>query len=127
MTSRRDTPAPLLFLIGDTGGGHRSAATAVAQALTGAYPGRFAPLICDRLRGPGAPRRLRWVVALYGPNIRLAPWLWGVLWRMSGSPRALRWLRRTLLSPAYVSVARAVAACDPAMIVAFHPMTAEPA
>lgn len=127
MTSRRDTPAPLLFLIGDTGGGHRSAATAVAQALTGAYPGRFAPLICDPLRGAGAPRRLRWVVALYGPNIRLAPWLWGVLWRMSGSPRALRWLRRTLLSPAYVSVARAVAACDPAMIVAFHPMTAEPA
>ena len=127
MTSRTDRPVPLLFLIGDTGGGHRSAATAVAQALTGAYPGRFAPLICDPLRGPGAPRRLRWLVALYGPNIRLAPWLWGVLWRASGSPRALGWLRRTLLSPAYGSVARAVAACNPAMIVAFHPMTAEPA
>src|SRR5258708_1618807 len=93
MTSRRDTPAPLLFLIGDTGGGHRSAATAVAQALTGAYPRRFAPLICDPLRGPGAPRRLRWGVALYGPNIRLAPWLWGVLWRMSGPPQALPWPR----------------------------------
>jgi len=26
-------PVPLLFLVGDTGGGHRSAAQAVAQAL----------------------------------------------------------------------------------------------
>ncbi|HEY2639610.1 MAG TPA: glycosyltransferase [Streptosporangiaceae bacterium] len=127
MTSSSDAPVPLLFLIGDTGGGHRSAAAAVAQALTRAYPGQFAPLICDPLRGPDAPARLRWLVGLYGPNIRLAPWLWGVLWRSSGSPRALGRLRRTLLSPTYGSVARAVAASEPAMIVAFHPMTADPA
>ena len=80
-------PVPLLFLIGDTGGGHRSAAEAVAQALDQAYPGRFAPVICDPLRGPGSPLRLRWLVSLYGPCIRLTPWLWGLLWRSCGSPR----------------------------------------
>lgn len=127
MTSQDDTPVPLLFLIGDTGGGHRSAAAAVAQALDRAWPGRFAPFICDPLQGPLAPRRLRWLIALYGPAIRLTPWLWGVLWRAWGSPRALRWLRRTFMAPAYGSVARVVAAYRPAMIVSFHPMTSEPA
>ena len=120
-------PVPLLFLIGDTGGGHRSAAEAVAQALDRAYPGRFAPVICDPLRGPGAPLRLRWLVSLYGPCIRLTPWLWGLLWRASGSPETLGWARRTLLAPANRSVARAVAATRPAAIVAFHAFTAEPA
>ena len=96
----------LLFLVGDTGGGHRSAAKAVAQALDQACPGRFAPFIYDPLRGPDAPRWLRWIVGLYGPCIRIAPWLWGVLWRAVGSPRTLGWLRRTLMSPAYHGVAR---------------------
>ena len=127
MSGQDETPVPLLFLIGETGGGHRSAAAAVAQALDRAWPGRFAPFICDPLQGPLAPRRLRWLVALYGPAIRLTPWLWGVLWRAWGSPRALRWLRRTFMAPAYSSVARVVAAYRPAMIVSFHPMTSEPA
>jgi len=59
--------------------------------------------------------------------IRWCPWLWGFLWRAYGRPKTLNWLRRTLLSQAYGTVGAAVAACTPAMIVAFHPMTAEPA
>jgi 1,2-diacylglycerol 3-beta-galactosyltransferase len=127
MTSRPEPPVRLLFLVGDTGGGHRSAAKAVAQALDQACPGRFAPFIYDPLRGPDAPRWLRWITGLYGPCVRIAPWLWGVLWRAVSSPRTLGWLRRTLMSPAYRSVARAVAAWRPAVIVSFHPLTAEPA
>jgi 1,2-diacylglycerol 3-beta-galactosyltransferase len=117
----------MLFLVSDTGGGHRSAAHAVGQALDRAYPGRFAPVICDPLLGPGAPLRLRWLIGLYGPAIRLTPWLWGMLWRSCNSPRTLRWARRTVLRPAYRSVAAAVAAHQPPVIVAFHPFTAEPA
>jgi 1,2-diacylglycerol 3-beta-galactosyltransferase len=120
-------PVPLLFLVGDTGGGHRSAAKAVAQALERAWPGRFDPLICDPLVGPECPFRLRWFVGLYAPIIRWCPWLWGVLWRAYGSPRTLNWLRGTLLSQAYDTVAAAVEACRPALIVVFHPITAEPA
>jgi len=127
VTRTGKTPVPLLFLIGDTGGGHRSAAQAVGQALDRACPGRFATVICDPLRGSGAPLRLRWLMGLYAPAIRLTPWLWGILWRGVSSPRQLRWARRTLLSPAYRSVADAVAAHRPAVIVAFHPMTAVPA
>jgi 1,2-diacylglycerol 3-beta-galactosyltransferase len=127
MTGRGEPPARLLFLVGDTGGGHRSAARAVAQALDHAYPGRFEPFICDPLCGPGAPRWVRWLAGLYGPVIRLVPWLWGLIWRAASSPRALGWLRRTLMPSVYDGVARAVAAWRPAVIVNFHPLTAEPA
>ena len=126
MTSRPE-PVRLLFLVGDTGGGHRSAAKAVAQALDQAFPGRFAPCIYDPLRGPDAPRWLRWIVGLYGPCIRIAPWLWGVLWRAVSSPLALGWLRRTLMWPAYRGVARVAATWRPAVMVSFHPLTAQPA
>src|SRR5579859_2460338 len=127
MASPEQPPLPLLFLIGDTGGGHRSAATAVAQALEALAPGRFVPVLCDPLRGPDVPRLLRWFAGLYGPCIRLTPWLWWLFWQSSQRPRVLRLLRRTLMSPVYGSVSRAVDACRPALIVAFHPMTADPA
>jgi 1,2-diacylglycerol 3-beta-galactosyltransferase len=127
MATPEKPPLPLLFLIGDTGGGHRSAAAAVAQALEHMLPGRFLPVICDPLRGPDVPRALRWFSGLYGPCIRLTPWLWWLFWRTSESPRMLSVARRTLLTPVYGSVARAAQACQPAAIVAFHPLTADPA
>jgi 1,2-diacylglycerol 3-beta-galactosyltransferase len=127
MASPEQPPLPLLFLIGDTGGGHRSAASAVAQALERLLPGRFVPVICDPLRGPDVPRLLRWWCGLYGPCIRLTPWLWWLFWRASDSPRVLSAVRRTVMAPVYGSVARAAEACRPALIVAFHPMTADPA
>ncbi len=127
MPSREQSPLPLLFLIGDTGGGHRSAATAVAQALERLQPGRFVPVICDPLRGPDVPRLLRWFSGLYGPCIRLTPWLWWLFWRTSNSPRGLGAVRRTIMAPVYGTVARAAESCRPALIVAFHPMTADPA
>jgi 1,2-diacylglycerol 3-beta-galactosyltransferase len=127
MASPEEPPLPLLFLIGDTGGGHRSAAVAVQQALERVLPGRFAPVIWDPLRGPDVPRLLRWFAGLYGLCIRLTPWLWWSFWRTSNSPFGLRVLRRTIMAPVYGSVERAVEACRPALIVAFHPMTADPA
>jgi 1,2-diacylglycerol 3-beta-galactosyltransferase len=127
MASPEQPPLPLLFLIGDTGGGHRSAAAAVQQSLERLLPGRFAPVICDPLRGPDVPGLLRWFAGLYGLCIRLTPWLWWSFWRTSNSPLGLRLLRRTIMAPVYGSVERAVEASRPALIVAFHPMTADPA
>src|ERR1700744_5121477 len=127
MASPEQSPLPLLFLIGDTGGGHRSAAAAGAQALERLLPRQFVPGICDPLRGPDVPRLLRWFAGLYGPCIRLTPWLWWLFWRTSDSPRVLAAVRRTVMAPVYGSVARAAAASRPALIVAFHPMTADPA
>ena len=114
---------PLLFLVADTGGGHRSAARAVGEALEEAYPGRFDAVLCDPLGGPGSSRLLRWVTGLYGPVIRLAPWAWGAVYHACDSRCAMRLLQRTLLSLADRPVADAVAAHEPAVIVSFHPLT----
>jgi hypothetical protein len=89
-SSVASAPVPLLFIIADTGGGHRSAARAVGQALDQAYPGRFGPVLCDPLSGPGSARLLRWVTGLYGPAIRLAPWLWGAAYHACNSRPAMR-------------------------------------
>jgi 1,2-diacylglycerol 3-beta-galactosyltransferase len=127
MASPEQRPLPLLFLIGDTGGGHRSAAAAVQQALDGAAPGQFETVTCDALRGPDVFWLQRWWAGLYGPCIRLTPWLWWSFWRSSQSPRMLYLARHTLMGAVYGSVARAIQACEPALIVVFHPMTTDPA
>jgi 1,2-diacylglycerol 3-beta-galactosyltransferase len=114
---------PLLFLLADTGGGHRSAARAVAQALEEAYPGRFDPVLCDPLAGPGSAPLLRWVTRLYGPVIRLAPWAWGAVYHACDSRYVMWLLQRTLLALADRPVADAVAAHEPVAIVSFHPLT----
>jgi 1,2-diacylglycerol 3-beta-galactosyltransferase len=114
---------PLLFLVADTGGGHRNAARAVGQALDRMYPGRFAPVLCDPLGGPGSARLLRFVAGLYGPATRLAPWLWGAAYHACDSRPAMRMLRRMLLRLADRPAAAAAAAHRPAGIVSFHPLT----
>src|ERR1700760_1047039 len=106
MASPEQPPLPLLFLIGDTGGGHRSAAAAVAQALDQMLPRRVLPGICAPLPGPASPRLLRWLSGLYGPCIRLTPWLWWLFWRVTNSPHGLGAIRRTVMAPVYGTVAR---------------------
>jgi 1,2-diacylglycerol 3-beta-galactosyltransferase len=123
MTEQAGGRLPLLFLIADTGGGHRSAARAVSQALDRKYPRRFAPLLCDPLGGPGSARLLRWVTGRYGPAIRLAPWLWGAAYHACDSRPAAALLARTLLRPAGRRAADAARALRPAVIVSFHPLT----
>jgi 1,2-diacylglycerol 3-beta-galactosyltransferase len=114
---------PLLFLLADTGGGHRSAASAVTEALERAFPSRFAPVLLDPLAGPNSSPWLRRVVGLYGPIIRLAPRAWGAIYRASDSSRAAASLQHTLLRLADRPVADAVQQINPAAIVSFHPLT----
>ncbi len=116
-------PLPVLFLMADTGGGHRNAARAVGESLERAYPGGFAPVLCDPLGGPGSARLLRWVTGLYGPAVRLVPWLWGAAYYATNVRPAMWLLRRTLLRPADRAVAGAAMAHSPAAIVSFHPLT----
>jgi 1,2-diacylglycerol 3-beta-galactosyltransferase len=115
-------PIPLLFLISDTGGGHRSAAQAVAEALELAWPGRFEPVLLDPLSGPGSAWPLRRIARLYGPVIRRAPWAWGATYRATDSAWAMGLLDRTLLRLAERPVREAAAALRPAALVSFHPL-----
>jgi 1,2-diacylglycerol 3-beta-galactosyltransferase len=114
---------PLLFLVADTGGGHRNAARAVGQALDRLYPGRFAPVLCDPLGGPGSARLLHLVTGLYGPATRLTPWLWGAAYHVCNSGLAMRLLHRTLLQLADQPASETANTQRPAAIVSFHPLT----
>jgi 1,2-diacylglycerol 3-beta-galactosyltransferase len=114
---------PLLFLVADTGGGHRNAARAVGQALDRRYPGRFAPVLCDPLGGPGSARLLRLVTGLYGPATRLTPWLWGAAYHVCDSGPAMRLLHRMLLRLADQPASETANTQRPAAIVSFHPLT----
>jgi len=116
-------PVPVLFLVADTGGGHRAAARAVSQALGQRYPGMFAPVFCDPLGGPRSSWLLRWVTGLYGPSIRLARPAWAAAYYACDSRPAMWLLGVTLLALADRPVAEAVARCRPAAIVSFHPLT----
>ena len=116
-------PATLLFLVADTGGGHRRAAEAVGRALELAFPGTLVPVLCDPLAGPSSPPVARWLTRLYGPLIRRAPRAWGAIYRLSDSTRAVGFLQRTLLADAARPVLDAVLRHQPAAIVSFHPLT----
>jgi 1,2-diacylglycerol 3-beta-galactosyltransferase len=113
----------LLLLVADTGGGHRAAAQALAHALEERYPGSFDPVFCDPLGGPAASWLLRRVSGLYGPSIRLAPWIWGVVYYGSNSRFAMRLLRWTVLARVDRPIAEAVRHDRPAAIVSLHPLT----
>jgi 1,2-diacylglycerol 3-beta-galactosyltransferase len=113
----------VLFLIADTGGGHRAAAEAVIGALERGYPGVFDPVLCDPVGGPRAAWPLRWLTRLYGPTIRWAPLLWGAVFYATNTRLTAALLRATLLRLANRPVIEAVKRLRPAAIVALHPLT----
>jgi 1,2-diacylglycerol 3-beta-galactosyltransferase len=112
---------PLLFLIADTGGGHRAAATAVARQLATDRPGEFDIAIVDPV-ATASPGALGRTADLYGPLIQHARWLWGALYHVTNSATAVSLVRRSALRPVRETVARLVATQRPMAVVSFHPL-----
>lgn len=117
----------MLFLAPSTGGGHQAAASAVAEAVRCRYPGRYTPVIRDPLADPGSARALRWAAKGYGPVIRYAPWLWGLLYRATDSPLAAGLLQYAVSRLARRLVTEMIADHQPALVVSFHPLTGQAA
>ena len=126
-TAPRARPVPLLFLLADTGGGHRSAAMAVREAIEQAYPGQFAVTCCDPLGGCAAPWPLRLLTGWYGPAVRFAAPAWAAAYYLTDSRPGVWLLERTMLGLAVRPVARALARHRPAVVVSFHPLAGPPA
>ena len=108
--------ASVLFLVADTGGGHRRAAQAVAALLPPWLTPDFVEPLC-------AGSLVRTVTGLYGPMIRWAPRLWGWIYRVTDNPAAVWVLQRTLLRAATRAVGKDVAQHGPSAVVSFHPLT----
>jgi 1,2-diacylglycerol 3-beta-galactosyltransferase len=114
-------PLHLLFLVADTGGGHRASAEAVARRLQAAHPGRFATHVLDPFV-QASPRLVGRIVGLYSPITRHAPWLWGALYHATNSRAAVGALRGSALRLVEPGLAEVVATLRPALVVSFHPL-----
>ncbi|HEY7927883.1 MAG TPA: glycosyltransferase [Candidatus Dormibacteraeota bacterium] len=112
---------PLLFLIADTGGGHRAGATAVARRIEADRPGQFDIHIVDPV-ARSSPAVLGRTADLYGPLIQHASWLWAGMYHATNSRVAVSVLRRSALRPVRDAVAGLLTTLAPAAVVSFHPL-----
>jgi 1,2-diacylglycerol 3-beta-galactosyltransferase len=111
----------LLFLIADTGGGHRAAATAVERQMAETAPGEFEITILDPFSVAGQ-RVVAGTAGLYGPITRYARWLWGGLYHATNNRPAVRLLEGTVLRSVTGAVGDAIHGLDPDCVVSFHPL-----
>jgi len=111
----------LLFLIADTGGGHRAAAAAVESQMTASWPGELEITILDPFTS-AKPRVIGGTAGLYGPITRHARWLWGGLYYSTNSRSAVALLERTVLRSVTSAVTAAIDRLDPECVVSFHPL-----
>jgi 1,2-diacylglycerol 3-beta-galactosyltransferase len=113
-----------VFLFSDTGGGHRSAAEAVAEAVARRHGGRIEVLLVDALRNY-APTPFNRLPGLY-PRMVRTPRMWGMGFRVSNGRQRGRVL--TMLVWPYVRRAcqRLVAEVSGDLFVSFHPLLIAP-
>jgi len=117
-------PARILFLFSDTGGGHRSAAEAIIEALRLEYGNKISTEMVDIFLEV-APPPLDHLPGLYPKLVRL-PRAWEIGYRLSDGDRRANLLASSAWPYIRKSVHRLIAQhpCD--MIVSVHPMANAP-
>ncbi|HEX5503979.1 MAG TPA: glycosyltransferase [Thermomicrobiales bacterium] len=115
-------PGGVLILTAATGGGHDSVAAALREALRELAPGAGVRIL-DPLAGRpchGLLSPARW----YDATVARAPWLWGLFYRATDNPWAVR-LGLAAAAPPWVRRLRAtIRAGRPGLVVAVHPLCA---
>ncbi|HET7011125.1 MAG TPA: glycosyltransferase [Anaerolineales bacterium] len=117
-------PRRIVVLFSDTGGGHRSAGEAIAEAVELEFPSRFQVELVDVFK-KYAPTPLNQTPALY-PEIMRRPQTWGLAYRLSNGHQRGRVL--TAISWPYVRRAaqRLVSEVTADVFVAVHPLFIAP-
>lgn len=112
--------ARILFLFSDTGGGHRSAAEAIIEALHHEYAGRIATEMVDIFR-EAAPRPLNHMPDWY-PKMVLVPQAWGAGFYLSNGRGRYHIISAGAFPYVYKSIQRTLAryTCD--LFVSVHPL-----
>lgn len=110
----------LLILMSDTGGGHRSAAEAIAEAAAHLYGDAIQTEIADALVHH-TPFPWNRVGRLYAPLVSHTPWLWRLLWRLTDSPQRTRQLFAVLRSWVGPALRRLFLTSQPDAVVSVHP------
>lgn len=109
----------ILFLFSDTGGGHRSAAEAITEALHLDYGDRLSTEMLDFLKA--SPDPFRRMPTLYPYMVR-APHIWGLGYRLSNGRRRTHVMVGTMW-PIVRKIIREMIANHPSnLIVSVHPL-----
>lgn len=133
----------ILFLIADTGAGHRSAANALRNAINIIAEEEHKRWVESQQEGAGAPGApepptyrieivdvfeeysrfpLREAVKLYGPTIRYNPSLYGRFFHMTDRARSVAAVK-TMAGPlVHKGLLRLIASVQPDVIISIHPM-----
>ena len=117
-------PARILVLFSDTGGGHRSAAEAIAEAFELQFPGRYRIDTVDALR-EYAPAPINRFTAWYPYMVRL-PQAWGAGFRLSDGPRRARVMTAAAWPYVRRSARRILRERPAEMVVSVHPLLTTP-
>jgi len=114
----------VLILFSDTGGGHRSAAEAVVEALEMNYPKQFEIKMLDVLK-EYAPRPLNHLPSLYPDMVRF-PALWEMGYRLTDGPHRVSAINRTGWPYVRRAVRRMLAEHQADIVVSVHPLFVAP-
>jgi 1,2-diacylglycerol 3-beta-galactosyltransferase len=112
----------VIFLVSDTGGGHRASAEAVQKAMELGYPGRFEIDTIDPFVEGSRPL-LRWLVYRYTWLIKHMPRTYGLVFHSTDNRMAIRAAIRTFGRQLRPGINRSFGTEPPAGIVSFHPLT----
>jgi 1,2-diacylglycerol 3-beta-galactosyltransferase len=114
-------PRHVLFLMSDTGGGHRSAAQAIAAALDRDWPGAARVTLFDFF-AHCTPWPLNRAGAMYGSLVNYAPWAWAALYAATDGRRRIEWILRVAIPPVSRCLVTRLQADPPDVLVSVHPL-----
>ncbi|MBU0687121.1 MAG: UDP-N-acetylglucosamine 2-epimerase [Candidatus Margulisbacteria bacterium] len=110
----------ILYLFSDTGGGHRTAATALIKAVNHTSNSKYQQEMIDVfVQGSGI---LSFITGLYAPIIKYIPWFWGAMYYYLDDPKKLQLLE--LVSKPFIlrNLKKMIKDFDPDLIVSVHPL-----
>ena len=111
----------LLFVISDTGGGHRSAAEAMIEAVRRIDGDRARCSITDLLRETEVPL-VRSAPEIYGYCSTRQIWLHDLFFRFTNEPQRLDMLSKVVYSKARENIKRVLRENRPDLVVVAHPL-----
>lgn len=125
MSTSKSTRPHILFLFSDTGGGHRSAAEAIIEALHLEFGDGIETEMVDVFK-QYAPRPLNYVPQLYPKMVRL-PQAWGLGYYLSNGHRRARLLTASAWPYVRRSIRALISQHPSDLIVSVHPLATAPA
>ncbi|MCW5853780.1 MAG: galactosyldiacylglycerol synthase [Anaerolineae bacterium] len=118
-------PTRILFLYSDTGGGHRSAAEAIRDAVYATWPGRADIALADFYL-EAYPPLLNRTGSLYTPIINHADWIWRALFKLGDMPGQTDRVWRVFLPLMKGRFIRLLQKHSPDLVVSVHPLCNRP-